>query len=134
MSKYQVILDSARLVADIWCQADTKHCLDCLEVDIYQQTKRLRWSRGSVLAFGKFAGSNPAEAVGFLRAKEKILSTPSFGGEVKPSVPCRIFKAWKRTLKKAWKSLLSAKICRPVLAQWFHLSLLGSLATLESLQ
>ena len=37
----------------------------------------------------KFAGSNPAEAVGFLRAK-KILSTPFFGGEVKPSVPCRI--------------------------------------------
>ena len=28
----------------------------------------------------KFAGSNPAEAAGFLRAK-KILSTPSFGGE-----------------------------------------------------
>jgi hypothetical protein len=36
--------------------------------------KGLRWSRGSVLAFS-------AEAVGFLRAK-KILSTPSFGGEV----------------------------------------------------
>jgi len=36
----------------------------------------------------KFVSSNPAEAVGFLRAK-KILSTPSFGGEVKPSVPCR---------------------------------------------
>jgi hypothetical protein len=29
----------------------------------------------------KFTGSNPAENVGFLRAK-KILSTPSFGGEV----------------------------------------------------
>ena len=29
----------------------------------------------------KFAGSNPAEAVGFLRAK-KILSTPSFGSKV----------------------------------------------------
>jgi hypothetical protein len=41
----------------------------------------------------KFAGSNPAEAVGFLRA-EKILSTRSFGGEVKPSVPCRRF-TWK---------------------------------------
>ena len=38
----------------------------------------------------KFMGSNPAEAIGFLRAK-KILSTPSFGGEVKPSVPCRRF-------------------------------------------
>jgi hypothetical protein len=39
----------------------------------------------------KFAGSNPAEAVGFLRAK-KILSMPSFGGEVKPSVPFRALR------------------------------------------
>jgi hypothetical protein len=37
----------------------------------------------------KFAGSNPAE---------KILITPSFGGEVKPSVPCRRFAACKRSL------------------------------------
>ena len=51
----------------------------------------------------KFAGSNPAEAFGFLRAK-KILSTPSFGGEVKPSVPCRRFAAFKRSLNVAWKS------------------------------
>jgi len=29
---------------------------------------------------------------------EKILSTPSFGGEVKPSVPCRSFTACKRSL------------------------------------
>jgi hypothetical protein len=33
----------------------------------------------------KFAGSNPAEAVGFF-------STPSYGGEVKPSVPCRALR------------------------------------------
>ena len=52
----------------------------------------------------KFAGSNPAEAVGFLRAKKKFLSTPSFGGEVKPSVPCRRFAACKRSLNVAWKS------------------------------
>ena len=44
----------------------------------------------------KFVGSNPAEAVGFLG--RKILSTPSFGGEVKPSVPCRRFAACKRAL------------------------------------
>jgi hypothetical protein len=31
----------------------------------------------------KFAGSNPAEAEGFFRAKKKILITPSLGGEVK---------------------------------------------------
>jgi len=29
---------------------------------------------------------------------EKILCTPSFGGEVKPSVPCRRFAACKRSL------------------------------------
>jgi len=51
----------------------------------------------------EFAGSNPAEAIGFLRG-EKILSTPSFGGEVKPSVPCRRFAACKRSLNVAWKS------------------------------
>jgi hypothetical protein len=45
----------------------------------------------------KFAGSNPAEAIGFLRAK-KFLSTPSFGVEVKPSVPCRRFAACKISL------------------------------------
>ena len=45
----------------------------------------------------KFAGSNPAEAFGFFSAK-KILSTPSFGGEVQPSVPCRRFATCKRSL------------------------------------
>ena len=36
----------------------------------------------------KFAGSNPAEAVGFFQGEKKILSAPFFGEEVKPSVPC----------------------------------------------
>jgi len=45
----------------------------------------------------KFAGSNPAEAVRIFQGK-KILSTPSFGGEVKPSVPRRRFAACKRSL------------------------------------
>ena len=35
---------------------------------------------------------------------EKILSTPSFGGEVKPSVPCHRFAACKRFLNVTWKS------------------------------
>ena len=37
---------------------------------------------------------------------KKILSTPSFGGEVKPSVPCRSFMACKRSLNLTWKSAL----------------------------
>ena len=35
---------------------------------------------------------------------EKILSTPSFGEEVKPSVPCLTFTACKRSLNVTWKS------------------------------
>ena len=60
----------------------------------------------------KFAGSNPDKAVGFFRAK-KILSMPSFRGEVKPSVP---FTACKRFLNATWKSGISGKIHRPFLA------------------
>ena len=63
----------------------------------------------------KFAGSNPAEAVGFFRAKKKILSMPSFGGEVKPSVPCRRFTACKIFLNATWKSAISGKIHPPLL-------------------
>ena len=38
------------------------------------------WSRGSVLALvPKFAGSNPAEAVGFFRAKKSSARLPSEG-------------------------------------------------------
>jgi len=60
----------------------------------------------------KFAGPNPAEAVGFLRAK-KILSRPSFGGEVKPSVPCRRFVACKRSLELRESRILD-EICRNI--------------------
>jgi hypothetical protein len=62
----------------------------------------------------KFAGSNPTEAVGFLREK-KILSTPSFGGEVKPSVPCRRFAACKRSLNGV-EVVISAKLPDIILA------------------
>jgi hypothetical protein len=76
----------------------------------------------------KFASSNPAEAVRFFRAK-KILSTPSFGGEVKPSVPCRRFMACKRSLWFMWKSESQAKLIghfspyfRPSLTEVSHVA------------
>ena len=67
----------------------------------------------------KFEGSNPAKAVGFLRAK-KILSTPSFGGEVKPSVP-KIPK-WRRNRHF---DKITGQHSRPQ----FHIPPLGSLAS-----
>jgi hypothetical protein len=39
------------------------------------------------------SGSNPVEAVGFFERKN---SQHAFGGEVKPSVPCRSFAACKK--------------------------------------
>ena len=62
---------------------------------------RLRRSRGSVLAFGTQVRG--FAAVGVL-GRKKILSTPSFGGEVKPSVPCHSFTTCKRSLNVTWKS------------------------------
>ena len=64
-----------------------------------QTRKRLRWSRGSVLAFStQVRGFKPSRSRRIFKG-EKILSTPSFGGEVKPSFPCRRFTACKRTIE-----------------------------------
>jgi len=49
---------------------------------------------------------------------EKILSTPFFGGEVKPSVPCRRFAACKRSLNGV--EVISAKLPDNILAHSFH--------------
>ena len=49
---------------------------------------------------------------------EKTLSMPPFGGEVKPSVPCRRFAACKRSLELRESRFLD-EICRK-----FHLPLL----------
>ena len=63
----------------------------------------------------KFASSKPGRSSRIFQ-DEKILSTPSFGGEVKPSVPCRRFTACKRFLNSTWKSGISGKIHRSFLA------------------
>ena len=77
----------------------------------------------------KFAGSNPAEFVGFLGRKSP---EPSFGGEVKPSVPCCRFAACKRSLNlrgsRNLGKITTGRLSRPQ----FHLSLLGSLASLQT--
>jgi hypothetical protein len=74
---------------------------------------RLRWSRGSVLAFGtQVHGFKPGQSHRIFKG-EKILSTPSFGGEVKPSVPCRRFVACKRSLELCGSRILD-KVCRNI--------------------
>ena len=73
----------------------------------------LRWSRGIVLAFStKVRGFKPGRSHRIFKGEE-ILSTPSFGGEVKPSVPCRRFATCKRSLNGV-EVVISAKISHVV--------------------
>jgi len=60
--------------------------------------KQLQWSRGSVLPLStQVRGFKPDQSRWIFQG-EKILSTPSFGREVKPCVPCRRYAACKRSL------------------------------------
>jgi hypothetical protein len=60
--------------------------------------------------------------------KKKILSTPSFGGEVKPLVPCRRFAACKRSLNGV-EVVISAKLSDNILAHSSTFRRWGSLAS-----
>jgi hypothetical protein len=54
---------------------------------------------------------------------EKILSMPSFRGEVKPPVPCRRFAARKRSLHLPWKSHAVGKIGSAISRPYWNPSL-----------
>ena len=63
-----------------------------------------------MLAFGtQVRGFKPGRSRRNFQS-EKNLSTPSFGREVKPPVPCLRFTACKRFLNATWKSGISGKI------------------------
>jgi hypothetical protein len=87
------------------------------------------WSRGSVLAFStQVHGFKPGRSRRIFKGA-KILGTPSFGGEVKPSVPCRRFAACERSLNGG-EVIISAKLPDNISCPQFHLLLLGSLVSL----
>jgi len=87
---------------------------------------RLRWSRGKVLTFGtQVRGFAPGRSRRIFRAKKKILSTPSFGGEVKPSVPCRSFTPCKTALNVTCKSAFRQNLL-DISRLRFHLPPLGA--------
>ena len=92
-------------------------CLESLNIAVSNVCdQRLRWSRGSELPLStQVRGLKPDRSRQDFQGR-KIFSAPSFGGEVKPSVPCRRFTACKRSLNATWKSGISGKIHRPFLA------------------
>ena len=62
-------------------------------------TQRLRWSRGDRAGLWYPSSRVQSRPKPSDFSGEKILSAPSFGGEIKPSVPCHKFTACKRTQK-----------------------------------
>jgi hypothetical protein len=90
-----------------WINENLKNmCLILQQHYVYEEEKRLRWSMGSVLASSaQVRVFKPGRSHRNFQG-EKIPSTPSFGGEVKPAVPCRRFAACtrKRSLNGTWKS------------------------------
>ena len=101
-----------------------------VHIYIYMYDIRLRWSRGSVLAFStQVCGFKLVRRI--FRAK-KILSAPSFGRKVKPSVPCRRFVACIRSLNLRGSPNLGKITTGHLSRPQFHISLLGSLASLRT--
>ena len=83
--------------------------------------ERLRWSRGIVLAFSTQVRGFKSGRSRQIFKGEKILSTLSFGGEVKPSVPCHRFAAHKRSLNGV-EVVISAKLPDTILAHSSYFS------------
>ena len=109
----------------------TSDCLKALGIMVLVRiSTRLRWSRGE--RAGLWYPSSrvqtrpkPSDFLG-----EKILSAPSFGGEVKPSVPCK-FTACKRTQK--WRgSRHFRQNSRLFLSHIFTFRYWGSLASSDA--
>jgi hypothetical protein len=80
-----------------------------------------------VLAFSTQVQTRPKPS-DFFKGK-KILSTPSFGGEVKPAVPRRRFAERKRSQKVTRKSAFRQNYQTLFSPIKFNISLLGSLAS-----
>jgi hypothetical protein len=78
-----------------------------------------------VLAFGtQVRGFKPGRSRRIFKG-EKILNTPSFGGEVKPSVPCRRFAACKRSIQLRGSRIVDEIVGIFLAHEEFHLTLLG---------
>ena len=119
-----IVLDviPCRLICQLY--GVTSNTTEILISTAVRSPERLRWSRGSVSAFStQVRGFKPGRSRRIFK-DEKILSTPSFGGEVKPSVPCHRFTACKRNVECTWKSVFLGKITgqvsRPQISSTFR--------------
>ena len=83
---------------------------------IFTFRKRRRWSRGTVLAFGTHVRKFKPDRSRWIFQGEKILNAPSFGGAVKPSVPCRNLRHVEDPWMLRGSRVFSGKIYRPFLA------------------
>jgi hypothetical protein len=119
-----VVSDRNFILEDYLC--DRRQYSSCLRLNehvAYRPRCISHQAYVSVMAYGtQVRGFKPCRSCRIFKGR-KILSTPSFGREVKPWVPCRRFAACKRSLDVPWKSTsrqncrslfppISSKFCR----------------------
>jgi len=93
--------------------------------------KRLRWSRGECAGLWYPSSRVQTRPKPSDFSGKKILSALSFGGAVKPSVPCRKFMACKRTQKRHGSSHFRQNY-RPFLAHSSTFCCWSSLASFQT--
>jgi hypothetical protein len=104
-------LDSNKELDSIKMRGATVGKKNCIKIFLlrYGYVHRLRWSRCSVLVFSTQVRGFKLGRRRRIFKGDKILTTPSFGGEVKPSVTCRRFAACKRPQNDV-EVVISAKL------------------------
>jgi hypothetical protein len=87
--------------------------------NVHMSPSVVQWLSSLPLDRG-FAGSKPAEEDGFLWAV-KVLSTNSFGGEVKPAIPCRFYMLYPYSMWEILRRQNSRTFLHIVSALWWLL-------------
>ena len=128
---FGVIIDT---FADLRSEKQQKELIlkdTCFICGEYNVVNRLRWSSGSILAFStQVCGFKPGRSRRIFRAKNP--QHAFLRREVKPSVPYRRFAGCKRSLHLRGSRNLVQNYRTNFSPTKFHLSLLGSLASLRT--
>jgi hypothetical protein len=93
----------------------------CSYIFELKRSSNSKWSGFSGLVVSMLASGTQVRG---LKPGWSRVCMPSFGGEVKPSVPCRRFAACKRSLHLPWKSHVVGKIGSAISRPYFFPSLI----------
>jgi hypothetical protein len=109
------LLQLLMFISSILQQYSNRNKFTALPKDLLTSSLTNCLSAASVASGTQDHGFKPSRSHRIFQG-EKILGVPSFGGEVKLSVPCHRSVACKRTLHLMWNSSNDGRICQLFLA------------------